>query len=215
MRMPGEQELLAAAEPVFSDGERVLFGELMEFVSRRLEGAEESGRRILHGGPTPESATERELHAFLRDCWDALDGLGRLINVALAGAFPDVGLYPSDRMTRQCTLYTVRRALRADPDAACHPVSEWLWAETRDRPDAAYERLSFLHNLSVFVPLRLTRDGMLPGCEDVPPAVRRLVRPCSVQRCSVGEGVADVLEWLRGFAGRCCELLAESLRERG
>ena len=214
MRLNCEEGLLAASDTAFSDREREIFRQLVRFVNERLEAARELQHLIAAMPSDAGSGLDRRLHAFLRECWDALDGLGRLVNVCLHEQFPDAGLYPPDRMTRQCTFYTVRRALCSHPDTAPHPLAEYLSVQTRLRPNPAYERLSFLYNLSIFVPLPLTPDGSLPGWDDVPAQVRPLARSCGVKGCSVAEGTADILGWLNEFAEGCCLLMKDALEER-
>jgi hypothetical protein len=212
MAIPGENELLAAAENARSGAELDLLRDLVAFVGRRIESAQEARARIA-AEPLPATDLARELHGFLREAWDALDGLGRLVNLCLYDVFPDAGLAAPDRMTRQCTFYTVRRALHAHPGAAQHPLSALLWRETREAPGEAYGRLSFLHNLSLFVPLPLGEGGTLPGSADVPAHVRPLVRASEVGPCGPAEGTAEMLEWLRGFAAECFALMRATLAE--
>jgi len=208
MTIPGEGKLLAAAESARSGAELDLLRDLVAFVGRRIESARDAQARAATTADLP-----RELHAFLREAWDALDGLGRLVNLCLYDVFPDAGLPAPDGMTRQCTFYTVRRALHAHPVAAEHPLSALLWRETREAPGEAYQRLSFLYNLSLFVPLPLGQGGALPGSAGVPEHVRALVRPSKVASCAPAEGTAQMLEWLRGFTAECFVLMQAALAE--
>ena len=89
-----------------------------------------------------------------------------------------------------------------------------LWDETRLNPRPAYTRLSFLYNLSLFVPVPLPGGDVLPGSADVPGHFQGIIRPAQVQSCGIGEGLDEILAWLRDFAGRCCSLMARALAER-
>jgi hypothetical protein len=175
-------------------------GLLHEFTAARLAGAAEARDR-------------GDLHGFLRECWEVLDGLAREVNLVMHHSFPDARLYPPQDMTRQCTFYVVRKNLAEHADTADHPVSRLLWEETREDAVPAYERLSFLYNLSLFAPLPLP-DGQLPGSDDVPDAVRPLIKPSNVLRAPFGDGTADILTWLRSFTQRCYERLAKALRQQ-
>jgi hypothetical protein len=214
MESAGERELLAAAEAALSGAERALMGEILAFVAQRLESARVQRTRI--GGALACSAQtetlQEHVHGFLRECWDALDGLGRLVSLCLYGLFPSAGLHAPKRITRQCTFYTVRRSLRNDPAAAAHPLSVLLWDETRRTPAAAYVRLSFLYNISLFVPVPL-RGGRLPGSADLAEHVRCLIRPQHVEGCPVEAGLNGILEWLSAFTGRCYQRMAAALSE--
>ena len=122
------------------------------------------GRAAFDLSRRPEAAT---LHAFLRECWEALDGLAREVNLVMHALFPAAGLYAPFEMTRQCTFYVVRKLLHDWPRTAAHPVSDLLWSETREDASAAYRRLSYLYNVSLFLPLAPV-NGRLPGAEDFP-----------------------------------------------
>ena len=102
------ERLPKSASGVLSGPEMELLRELLDFLEQRLEGAaaERAGiEELLKGEPRPR-AVQAALHRFLRDAWDALDGLGRVVNVCLHRRFPDAGLWPPQSMTRQCTFYT-------------------------------------------------------------------------------------------------------------
>jgi hypothetical protein len=211
MRPPINDELRRSAQRVLPCAESALFSDLMAFVRHRLEAAELAGCRL---GETREQATQqRDLHAFLRECWEVLDGLGRLINLCAYPLFPDSGLEPPERMTRQCTLYTVRRDLHRHPEGAQHPLGVLLWEETRRGPHPAYSRLSFLYNLALFVPVPLP-EGRLPGNAELPPHLRGLVRRQEVEGTSIELGRDEIVGWLRGFAARCSAEMARTLRRR-
>lgn len=194
-----EDGFLEAAQAVLPEDEAALAGLLHEFTAARLAGAAEARER-------------GNLHGFLRECWEVLDGLAREVNLAMHRLFPDARLYPPLEMTRQCTFYVVRKNLAEHPDTADHPVSRLLWDETRDDAAPAYERLSFLYNLSLFAPLPLP-DGQLSGSADVPEAIRPLIKPSSVPRASFGDGTADILTWLRSFTRRCYAALSRALKQ--
>ncbi len=213
MRVAGERELLDAAGLVLSREDCSLACELARFVALRLEAAARA--RGQAGNAAAGEDLQMAVHAFLRECWDALDGLGRLVNVCLAAAFPAAGLHPPGRMTRQCTFYTVRRVLHADPEAAAHPVAALLWHETRAEPHPAYARLSFLYNLALFLPVPLPEGRRLPGTTDLPPHLLSLTKPQDLPGAPLDEGMAEMLDWLHRFIGRCYELMARAMgRER-
>ena len=209
----GESELLHAAGSALSREECALACELAHFVSLRLGAAAQARRRT--GEATASEDLQMAVHAFLRECWDALDGLGRLVNVCLAEALPAAGLHPPGRMTRQCTFYTVRRALHTDPAGAEHPVAVLLWHETRADPHPAYARLSFLYNLALFVPLPLPEGRRLPGGADTPPHLLSLTKPPDMPGAPLDEGMGEMLDWLRGFIGRCYALMARTMEGEG
>ena len=216
MDTDAEQQLLAAADGALGPAECALLGDLAAFVAHRLDAAAEVRVQVgaLLGSGATVQALQLQLHTFLRECWDALDGLGRQMNLCLWDTFPDAGLEAPQRMTRQCTFYTVRRVLHADPTAAAHPLSELLWSETKANPHPAYGRLSFLYNLGLFVPVPLPEGDCLPGSADVPERLRGLIRPADEQRCGIEEGLDEILEWLRDFVGRCYGQMASALAER-
>ncbi|MHC4481126.1 MAG: hypothetical protein ACYS1C_09200 [Planctomycetota bacterium] len=114
-------------------------------------------------------------------------------------------------MTRQCTLYVVRRTLHECPETAEHPVSRLLWTQSREGPVEEYTRLSFLHNLGLFLPLELPRGGDLPGSAAVPAAAYGLIRTAEVAPTGAAEGTEGVLEWLAGFIRACRAELARAL----
>lgn len=195
---------------------RAVLADLSMFVTHRLDAADQLRERIagLVSSGASGQTIQPEIHAFLRECWDVLDGLGRQINICLYGLFPDAGLQPPERMTRQCTFYTVRRALRRHEDACGHPLCDLLWSETRARAAPAYVRMSFLYNLSVFVPVPLPEGVRLPSAADVPVHVRGLIRTSDTGTCSIGDGLDEMLGWLRGFVERCYARMVDALREQ-
>jgi len=159
------------------------------------------------------AALQVHIHAFLRECWEALDGLAREVNVCMGVLFPDAPLYPPDRMTRQCGFYMVRKTLHEESSTAAHPVSELLWEETRGRPAGPYRRLSYLYNLSLFLPVPLLRGACLPGTADLPDFALSLLKPQQVGACSLVSGTEEICEWLTGFCGRCHAMLSAALKE--
>ncbi len=217
MSVDGERELLSAAGASLSESRRDMLVELVRFVDGRLVAAATTRQRIGEQLSCPASveALQRETHAFLRECWDVLDGLGRQVNLCLHPLFPETKLWPPERMTRQCTFYTVRRALHRSPQAAAHPLSALLWEETRSRPAPAYVRLSFLYNVSLFVPIPLPACRRLPGSAELPEHVRGLVKPGDVEGCPIEAGLDEIISWLGGFAGRCYRIMTEVLTELG
>lgn len=210
----GEEMLRCAA--VFLDAEtmellRVLHG----FTRLRLSGAGDGQRKLaqLVESDADQAALERELHGFLSQCWDSLDGLGREVNLCMAGLFPEAGLFPPLRMTRQCTFYVVRKKLHDYPGTVGHPVSGLLWHRTRDDPAEAYERLSFLYNWSLFAPVPMPDGRLLPGSGDVPEVMRGLVRAVRsgpLGRCGISEGSDEIVRWLERLAADCYGELARA-----
>jgi hypothetical protein len=200
MSVSAEDEFLAAVRTALPADESALAAILHRFTAARLAGAAAGCERS-------------DLHAFLRECWEVLDGLAREVNVVMHRLFPAARLYPPLEMTRQCTFYVVRKNLAEHPDTAGHPLSRLLWEETRGRPAPAYERLSFLYNLSLFAPLPLP-DGELPGTDDVPDAVRPLTKPGHVPRAPLAAGTAEILAWLDSFTARVYGQLAQALAQK-
>jgi hypothetical protein len=216
MRLAGESELGQAAEKALSGPAVPLFRDQMQSVSERLAGAEAARSRLLlvqsmSGDP---AAVQRELHVFLRECWDAMDGLGRQINLCLQPVFPDSGLLPAAEVTRQCTFYTVRRALRAHEDAAAHPLSRLIWASTREPSTVPCERLSFLCNIAFFVPLPILEGGKFPGQADLPEYLGNVIRPQDVAAIEIMQGMDEMLIWVQQFVGQCYMAMAKVLLER-
>jgi hypothetical protein len=209
--MAGEaaERFLKAAEAVLPPAEGGLLELLHRFTGRRLQ-AVRRGRSAVLGlaGEEPDRAAE-ELHVWLGQAWEALDGLAREVNAAMYHLYPESGLYPPLEMTRQCTFYMVRKKLHAGARIAEHPVSRLLWS-TRRSPGEPYRRLSFLYNLSLFVPLPLP-EGRLPGTEDLPGPVLEAIKPQEVAGCPLEAGLAEMGEWLEQFAGRCYEELCAAL----
>ncbi|MFO8007797.1 MAG: hypothetical protein R6V05_08685 [Candidatus Brocadiia bacterium] len=188
--------------------EAALLGELHGFTARRLAGAERCQQQCLEAaGADDVDLAEAELHAFLRECWEALDGLAREVNLCMGHLLPEADLYPPLKMTRQCTFYMVRKKLHEHPTGREHPVSRLLWQRTRARPDEPYERLSFLYNLSLFFPLRLTENGRLPGSPDLPEAARNIVKAQHIERCDLDEGLNTSLRWVGGLCESCYGVL--------
>ncbi|MDP6439353.1 MAG: hypothetical protein QGH74_06945 [Candidatus Brocadiia bacterium] len=207
------EDLRAAGQKALAEPEQQLLGELLAFIAQRLSGAErarESLRDLVRAG-APVERVQAELHGFVRDCWDALDGLGRVVNVCLYGRLPGVDLWEPGAMTRQCTFYTVRRVLRGGPSGGEHPVGRLLWNETRVDVHPAYARLSFVRNLALFAPIPLPEPGVLPGWDDLAPHLASLLKAQGIGRCAVSEGAGEMLAWLRGFIERCCAELAQTL----
>jgi len=213
MGLTGEKELLEAAALSLAAGERELFEALTRFAVQRYQAADRAAARIrqrlAEGAPTAE--LQVEVHAFLRECWDVLDGLGRQINVCLYRRFPGSRLYPPDRLTRQCTFYTVRRGLHASEATCSHPLAALLWEETRAHEHPAYARLSFLYNLALFAPLPLPQGNRFPATDGLPDHLRALVKAQDVAGVSLEAGTREILAWLGDFAGRCYRLMVSTL----
>ena len=185
---------------------------LHRFTQERLEAARLRREGLLTALSAGESqAAAIELHEFLRECWEALDGLAREVNVCMHEIFPNTGLYPPGQMTRQCTFYVVRKTLREHPVTAGHPLSRLLWDATRGRPAGEYDKLSFLYNLSLFMPVDLVGEGELPAAADLTDAARRVVKPSAVARDPAPEGTAAMLEWVEGLVKECYAHLRQAL----
>jgi len=210
--MPDGAGLLEAASEALPEGKAALLGTLHEFTLERLEAASlcrESMMTALRAG----GVVGIGLHSFLRECWAALDGLAHEVNVCMEHLFPDAGLYPPQAMTRQCTFYMLRKKLHEHPSTAAHPVSRMLWERTREAPPLPYLRLSFLHNLSLFLPLsELPEADRLPGSRDVPDMAQSTVRSTHVPRCGLAEGTQEILDWLGEMLGECYVRVEEALR---
>ncbi len=201
--------LLEAAARVLPPDEAELLAALHRFTAERLEAAADCREALLgrlRGGADAGPA----LHAFLRECWEALDGLAREVNVCMHHLFPEAGLYTPMEMTRQCTFYVIRKTLHESPHTAAHPVSLLLWGRTREAAAEPYERLSFLYNLSLFLPIDLP-EGQLPATSDVPGFARSLLRPAGMERCDAGEGTGEMLRWLGSLTTEAYALLAAAL----
>ncbi len=205
-------ELLRVASGALPPPEADLLGTLHRFTGRRLAAAWACRGRLLDALAAGNAdAAEAELHAFLRESWEVLDGLAREVNLCMVHLFPDAGLYPPFEMTRQCTFYVVRKKLHEQPDTADHPVSRLLWERTREEPGEAYRRLSFLHNLSLFSTVPLLPGALLPGSDDVPDAVRPLLKPATVPRAEAGQTTDETLQWLADLCSAAYAILAGSL----
>ncbi len=205
-------DLLAAAEANLPPESTALLRALHEFTRARLAGARLDQRAfasLVAAGARSEA--EHELHAFLRECWEVLDGLAREVNLCMAHLFPDAGLHAPDTMTRQRTFYFVRKNLHENAATTDHPVTRLLHDSTRAPAAKEYERLSFLYNVSLFLPLGLTEDGALPGSEDLPDAARSLVKPAHVERRDAEEGTADIVNWLDSLVAECYRRLTAAL----
>jgi len=215
MAVRHDSKFLRAARAGLPPAEQALAGELTRFVALRVEAAREAQSRLRgHAAAgASQTAIQKELHIFLRECWDALDALGRLVNLCTHRLFPDAKL-PGPRMTRQCTFYTVRRALHAHPNAAAHPLGRLLWDETRGNPSPAYRRLSFLYNVAVFVPVPLPEGRRLPEIADLPEELRALIKVEGVEPCDIEQGLEEILGWLGEFADRCYAELSRALAAR-
>lgn len=208
--------LAGALRGALAPEERELFDLLHAFTAARLEAADERGVRVVAAIQQADTnRAQRELHAFLRECWDGLDGLGREVNLCMHRRFPGAGLYPPLEMTRQCTFYMVRKKLHEHPDTVEHPVSRLLWDATRGDADRAYERLSFLYNLSLFVPVPVPEGRLLPGPDDVPETVSGILKPTDLPRCEAGKGLPQMRSWVEEMVGRCYRKLTESIAEEG
>lgn len=208
-----ETRLLAVACEKLPTQTGELLRLLHRFTLERLEAARRRRQAVLDIAHEPDKsqACGAEIHSFLRDCWEVLDGLARELNVCMHHLFPSAALYPPGAITRQCTFYMVRKKLSEHPQAAGHPVTRLLWDSTRGRSAEEYERLSFLYNISLFLPLTLTVDGQLPGMADLPAAARAIIKPAHVERCSVEEGVRQILNWLESLVAQCYDQLTDAM----
>lgn len=220
--MPGELTpdrgpFLRRAEEGLSLKDRQLLQVLNAFTTARLRAACEEADAIRQRADSPGSlpAVQAKLHAFLRESWEALDGVAREINLCMYSFYPDAGLYPPHRMTRQCGVYMVRKILRESPLTRQHPLSRLLWESTRTRPDTAYRRLSLLYNVSLFAPLPLPGADRLPGTADVPEVFRPLIKDEPVEGCPLRGGLDEMERWVAELVNCCYRLLAEELEERG
>ena len=202
---PEDQFLRAAALALPAD-EAELLDAPHRFTQERLASARLCRERLPASGEA-----HAELHAFLRECWEALDGLAREANVCMHRLSPDAGLHPPLEMSRQCSLYVLRQKLHESPQTAAHPMSELLWRETREAPAPECARLSFLYNLSLFMPLPIPAEGTLPGTGDVPACALRIVKHQAVERCDMAYGLDAILHWLESLMAECYRLLAEAM----
>jgi hypothetical protein len=199
-----DDALLRAAAEALPAEEAELLRVLHAFTAERLAAGRACRARLLEaadGGP--------ELHDFLREAWEVLDGLAREVNLVMHALFPDAGLYPPFEMSRQCTLYVVRKVLHEGAATAGHRVADLLWRETHHDAGPAYRRLSFLHNLSLFLPVK-PAAGRLPGAADLPATAQSLIKPEQVGACGLREGLDQMLAWLAGFVQECYARLAET-----
>ncbi|NLW50429.1 MAG: hypothetical protein GXY85_06245 [Candidatus Brocadiaceae bacterium] len=210
--VPGEAEFLEAARQVLPRRTAELLRGLHDFTRERLEAAALCRTRIrtAHEAGDPVGV---ELHAFLRESWGVLDGLAREVSACMAHLAPEAGPGPPGGMWRRCTFYVLRRTLHAHPSTADHPVSRLLWEHTRTAPALPYRRLSFLYNLSLFLPLwPLPEPGRLPGRDDVPEAARGSIRDAGLPPCGLREGTREIRDWLEGLLGECYARLTDALR---
>ncbi|MGD2174124.1 MAG: hypothetical protein PVJ27_01885 [Candidatus Brocadiaceae bacterium] len=207
------QDMLSAAEDSLDEQERELLAQLHRFTWHRASGAQQAMGDVLTRRQKGRDCSA-PLHGFLRECWEALDGLAREVNLVMHHLFPHAGLYPPSEMTRQCTFYMVRKKLHEHPQTREHPVSRLLWERTRAAAEEPYERLSFLYNLSLFLPVPV-REERLPGWADLPGKMRTLLRESEVTGCAVREGTAEILEWLAELRRECYRRLAAALSAGG
>ena len=209
------ERFLEAAERRLSAADIELLHMLNQFTDARLSMASQQAEnaRRQAGSAAVLSETQAHLHAFLTESWDALDGLAREINLCMYRLYPELGLYAPSRMTRQCGMYMVRKILRESPLMRDHPISQLLWERTRTRPTAAYRRLSFLYNLSVFVPVPVPRGSRLPGTDDVPETLQPLLKDPPLKGCPLGQGLDEMERWLGDLVGTTYNLLSDVLRE--
>ncbi len=210
MEEQSEAKFCQVAFNALPQGEATLLAALHQFTAERMQAAERCRERAVQALQAA-AAAEPDLHAFLRECWEALDGLAREVNVCMYHAFPGAGLFPPTEMTRQCTFYMVRKKLHESPQTSEHPVSRLLWERTREAPDEAYERLSFLYNLSLFFPLPIPDGKGLPGTCDLPESVRGIVKGARIERCDLPEGTQAIVDWLTDFADESYRRLAGTL----
>jgi hypothetical protein len=211
--IPDGAGLMEAAAVALPEQTAELLRRLHEFTLERLEAASlcrTSMVTALQAG----GVVGIGLHSFLRECWAVLDGLAREVNVCMEHLFPDAGLYPPRAMTRQCTFYVLRQKLHEHPSTAGHSVSRMLWERTRETPPVPYVRLSFLHNLSLFLPLsQLPEADRLPGSRDAPDVAQDAIRSVEVPRCGLQEGTQEILDWLAEVLGECYGRLEAALRD--
>jgi hypothetical protein len=177
-----------------------LLADLRAFTDARLERAGQLAA-------APALWSSARLHAYLREAWEALDGLAREANARLQPRRPDVPLYPPDAMTRQCTFYMVRKILHEH--ARDHPLARHFWSHTREEADAPYRALSFYYNLSLFLPVPLHGDR-LPAPDELPAHAHPLLKAQPVDGGPVHEKVRQVHEWLSDFVS-----VGRRLLERG
>ena len=208
-----EEEFLAAAAAALSPSELALLEELHRFTADRLLAASRKLGEILAAleGDAEPAAKGESLHAFLREAWEALDGLARQVNLCLVRRLPEAKLYPPERMTRQCTFYMVRKKLHEHPATSEHPVSRLLWGATKSRPGGPYASLSFLYNLSVFLPIPIVEGRRLPGSDDIPAFARPLLKVQEMESSPIDSALTAIYRWLEGFAAECYSLLREEL----
>lgn len=182
-----------------------VFREVLRFVDYRQKSLSHTADSIFNQSDSGDDLEniERELHIYLRECWDGLDGVGRLINTCLYPRFPESGLLPPEEMTRQCTFYTVRRDLHNNQKTCEHPLSNLIWTETSRTAASGYKRLSYLYNISLFFPLPVERSGLLAGVADLPAHYRSLIRQQNLEECTVKEAVNEIGGWLKGFIAEC------------
>ncbi len=208
------QDFLAAADHRLSQQDMELLRMLNQFTEARLsmaaEEAKATRKESARRGGVP--VIQARLHACLKECWDALDGLAREINLCMHRRYPEMGLYPPHRMTRQCGMYMVRKILHESPLMRDHPVAQILWEKTRTRPDRAYRRLSFLYNLSVFVPVPVPHGCKLPGTDDVPETLQPLLKDQPLEACPLDQGLDEMEDWLGDLVRNTYRLLADVLR---
>lgn len=205
-------EFLRTASAGLPEEEAELLGALHRFTGERLEAAERA-KYDVEQTLEREADAAPEVHAFLSECWEVLDGLAREVNLCMHHLFPAAGLYPPMEMTRQCTFYMVRKKLHEDPQTADHPVSLLLWERTRESPAPAYQRLSFLYNLSLFFPVPV-EQGRLPGTSDLPELPRRLIKSAEVERCDATDGMEEIVRWLNDLAAQCYQRLGRALARK-
>jgi hypothetical protein len=197
-------ELLHAALAVLPSDLAGLFGVLHRFTVARRAAARRLAERLA------AEADPATLHAWLRECWDVLDGLAREANAVMHQTRPGAPLFPPGEGIRQCTLYMVRKKLHEHPPTAHHPVTQRLWERTKDG-SAEYERLSFLYNLSLFACIPLAQ-GRLPGTAQLGHVLGAMVKPQPVPPCEVARGVEAIEAWLDELLRETYEALAQELR---
>jgi len=213
MNISGAEKVMHCAPGRLSGPERALLRRLHHFTQQRLESAQAAVSDV-NGDAASVRRTQDSVHRFIRDCYDGLDGLAQEVNLCMHHLYPAAGLYPPRSMTRQCGLYMVRKILRENPDTSLHPVTSHLWRHTREPGDDEYERLSFLYNLTIFVPVPLLEEGgKLPGDGDLPAELQPFARDRQIRPCPVRRGLKEMLEWTEGFADNTYGLLADALAD--
>lgn len=196
-------------------GQLALLKGLHQYTTARCESVRAALRQVQEAlnEAAPLEEIQRSLHWFLREAWDTLNGLAREINLCMHARFPEAGLHPPLAMTRQCGLYTVRRILHEHPSTASHLLSQRLWEATKTAAEAPYRRLSFLNNVSLFLPVPLPGGKLLPGTNDLTAWAEGLIKPEQVDRQPIAEALKEIADWLTEFSEEFYGLMRQALEE--